>query len=409
MPDASIAPKLRNLTGSGAFDSIIAPVTREEFFSEYYEKKGLTVSRNDPDFFSSVLTLDRLDEYITTASPHYPQIGVIDARRDVPASEFTVNGDRIDVARLYQLFADGSSMVFPALHYKIPELQALCRAVEQVFDAPFQTNIYLSPPNAQGFRIHYDTHDVFVLQVAGTKDWNVYDTPLDLPLVGQKFRGAEYTEIPPVEQFRLYPGDLYYCPRGVVHDARSTDQISLHITFGLMAQTWTEFAVEAVSAACLTDPAFRENLPIGYTKTDFDRTAAKEKFRDLMLKIPDLVDFDALMDRFSESFVNDRRPLLRGQMQQVLDADKITADTLIQARPNLIYTLQRGDSGLVLRHFKADLTLPAHVEPTLTAMLNAETPSKLSDMPGSLDGAGRVVLAKKLLREGLITVAEAEA
>jgi hypothetical protein len=40
------------------------------------------------------------------------------------------------------------------------------------------------------------------------------------------------------------------------HDASSTDDISLHITFGVMAQTWTELMVEAVTAACVSDPAF---------------------------------------------------------------------------------------------------------------------------------------------------------
>jgi ribosomal protein L16 Arg81 hydroxylase len=36
-------------------------------------------------------------------------------------------------------------------------------------NVPAQTNIYLSPPNAQGFGTHFDSHDVFVLQVAGSK------------------------------------------------------------------------------------------------------------------------------------------------------------------------------------------------------------------------------------------------
>ena len=34
-----------------------------------------------------------------------------------------------------------------------------------------QINAYITPPENQGFAAHYDTHDVFVLQVSGSKRW----------------------------------------------------------------------------------------------------------------------------------------------------------------------------------------------------------------------------------------------
>ncbi len=403
MPD-HLQAELGGAAAAGfTFEQVIAPISRETFFAEYYETQGLTVFRDDPDYYASVLSVDRLDQYITTASPHWPQICVVDAHRDVDRAQFTLPGGGIDVTRLYQLFADGSTLVFPSLHFKIPELAALCRAVEREFNAPFQTNIYLSPPNAQGFKIHYDTHDVFVLQVAGAKDWRVYDTPVQWPLIGQKFQGAAYETVPPAQEFRLNAGDLYYCPRGIVHDARSTDQISLHITFGLMAQTWTELMVEAVASVCLEDPAFRRNLPIGYAEPGFDRTAARQTFRSLLGKLAERADFDAVLDQFAGRFVADRLPHLRGQMDQVLTLDALDADTRIQARRSLIYRLHRGDTELRLSHFKTDITLPAAVEPTLVAMLAAtDHPVALADLPGPLDLPGRITLARRLIREGLI-------
>ena len=402
MPDHREPGLADESRASFAFDDVISPITRDRFFAEYYETQGLTVFRDDPDYYASVLSLDRLDAYITTASPHWPQICVVDAHRDVDRAQFTLPGGTIDVPRLYQLFADGSTLVFPSLHHKIPELAALCRAVEQEFNAPFQTNIYLSPPNAQGFKIHYDTHDVFVLQVAGTKDWRVYDTPVEWPLIGQKFQGAAYETVPPTREFRLRAGDLYYCPRGIVHDARSTDQISLHITFGLMAQTWTELMVEAVASVCLADPAFRRNLPIGYAAPGFDRASARETFRTLLARLADQADLDAVLDQFAGRFVADRLPHLRGQMGQVLTLAAVDADTRVQARRGLIYRLHRGDTELRLSHFKTEIALPAAVEPTLVAMLTATEPVVLADLPGPLDMAGRITLARRLIREGLI-------
>jgi hypothetical protein len=50
------------------------------------------------------------------------------------------------------------------------------------------------------------------------------------------------------------------------------------------------------------------------------------------------------------------------------------------------------------------LTLPAHVAPILTEILATNSPTVLSAFSGDLDSDGRAVLAKRLLREGLISV-----
>jgi ribosomal protein L16 Arg81 hydroxylase len=105
----------------------------------------------------------------------------------------------------------------------LAELAALCRAVEQVFSGHFQTNIYLSPPNAQGFGTHFDSHDVFVLQVAGSKLWTLYDTVVELPLRGQAFDKDKHHPEPPSREIVIRAGDLFYCPRGLFHSARSSN------------------------------------------------------------------------------------------------------------------------------------------------------------------------------------------
>ena len=38
-------------------------------------------------------------------------------------------------------------------------------------------NVYVTPANSVGFVSHFDSHDVFVLQLYGSKNWRVYDHP----------------------------------------------------------------------------------------------------------------------------------------------------------------------------------------------------------------------------------------
>ena len=120
----------------------------------------------------------------------------------------------------------------------IPSLTKLCRGLESAFCHPFLANVYLTPRGNQGARVHYDSHDVFVLQVAGSKRWAISGSALELPLKNQHFDPAIHGVGEP-EQFELSAGDAVYIPRGHLHEASATSAVSLHIALGVLAYTWT--------------------------------------------------------------------------------------------------------------------------------------------------------------------------
>ena len=255
-----------------SFEWLLDPVLPTTFFREFYERKPLLIQRQQPAKFQALLTIADIDRYLAASTPCRPDVFLVDAARELKPEDyaFPEPPGRIDLPRAYQLFATGATISLSQLHERWAPLAALCRAVEKTFSSHFQTNIYLSPPNAQGFKTHFDSHDVFVLQVSGSKLWTLYDTGIVLPLRGQAFDPGKHAPGPPTREFTLQAGDLLYCPRGLFHSARSTDEASLHITLGLIGKTWTDVMIEAVSAACLELPAFRANLPIGFANEGFD-------------------------------------------------------------------------------------------------------------------------------------------
>jgi ribosomal protein L16 Arg81 hydroxylase len=323
------------------------------------------------------------------------------AARDVKPPHYSHPNGVIDVARLYQEFADGSTIILPQLHARLPQLAALCRNLEHEFSARFQTNIYLTPGGAQGFKRHYDSHDVFILQIAGRKHWRLYDTPVALPLRGQEFRpGAE----PGAESaaFTLEPGDVAYVPRGMMHDAESDDEMSLHITVGVLARTWHDLFVEAVSGVSLNDVAFRRSLPTGFVKAGFDRANARLQFTELLRRMADQMDFDSALDRFADELVATRNPLLSDQLAQIAGLPGLTADSLIAPRPDLLYRLQRIGESVAIHCYGNVITLPAHAEEPAVAALQPGAIA-IRDLPGTLDEEGKLVLVRRLVREGLLT------
>ena len=81
------------------------------FFAEYFEARPLVVARDDPDYFRSLLSLDDVDEILTTRAVSYPDVFLTNAEREIKAAEYTGRGDEIDPVRLYQLHAGGATIV----------------------------------------------------------------------------------------------------------------------------------------------------------------------------------------------------------------------------------------------------------------------------------------------------------
>ena len=372
-----------------------------EFLRDFWEQRPLVVRRSKPDYFAELLSLDDVDRVLTTLDRRYPDVLVKRAGSEILPADYTTNGSTLDVAKLYQLFEEGATLTLAFLDTVLPNLERLCREVESELSMPLQANVYLTPPKEQGAKVHYDTHDVFVLQVSGSKHWTIYDAPLALPLSGQAFDPDLHRPGSPTHEFELGAGDVLYIPRGWLHEARATDATSLHITAGVLRYTWTDLLLEVVARVALETPAFRSSLPVGFAREGFDRTTARETLRNLLLELNAKADSDAALDHFIARFIADCPPLLRGQLGQLDALKALTLESMLGARPGAVHRLHREGSKVTVELHGRRVTFPAHVAEALEFAL-AQARYRLRDLPGSLDEAGRLTLARRLIREGLI-------
>jgi ribosomal protein L16 Arg81 hydroxylase len=385
-----------------SFEWLIDPIVTSTFFTEFYEQKPLLIERRQPSKFASLLSIDAIDRYLSTTTPCHPDVFLVDAARELKPDDYALPNSepsgRIDLPRAYQLFATGATISLSQLHERVAPLAALCRAVEKTFSSHFQANVYLSPPNAQGFKTHFDSHDVFVLQVSGSKLWTLYDTGIVLPLRGQAFDPQKHTPGPPAHEFAMYAGDLFYCPRGLYHSARSTDETSLHITLGLIGKTWADVMIEAVSAICLASPAFRKNLPVGFANAGFDARQAAATFRTLLDTLASEAQLAPILERLAEDFVTSRRPALYGCLQEL--ELTLSLETMVAPRPDLVYLMRVEDEKLLVLFGATEISLPAFTRDAIRFALERRS-FLIRELP-QLDDEGKLVLARRLLKEGLL-------
>jgi ribosomal protein L16 Arg81 hydroxylase len=387
-------------------DVLLAPTATDAFLRDHWERRPLHVARDDPRFFADLLDLDEIDRVLTTLGLHHPSVELVDATRRITSAEYTYPSGMIDPVRVYQRFAEGATIIMPRLDHVVPALAHLCRAMEARLSARFQTNIYLTPAESQGFAPHFDNHDVFVLQVSGVKAWRLYDTPIELPYRGQHFAPTEAPPGAPSSEVTLRPGDVLYVPRGVMHDAVAGPEPSLHVTLGALFTSWTELLIEALARVGLEDARFRRALPPGFARDDFDRAEARETFRALLRRFADTADLDAALDHFAGDLVSTRHALAEGQLREVMRLPALSAQSALRRRPGLLYRLSVEAEGLRLSFYGNELSLPLRAEAPLRHALESET-FVVGALPGPLDDEGKVTLARRLLREGLVRFADA--
>ncbi len=387
------------------FARVIAPMSPETFLAEVFERRHLVIHRDDPDYFRDLLSVADIDSVLTGTMLPAAEMNMVNTGRPIPAERYTTAAGHVDPVRAAREFAAGGTII---LQRRLPALAAYCRALETVFSCDLQTNIYFTPDNAQGFRTHYDSHDVIVLQVHGTKTWKIYESELELPLRTQDFSPEGFVPGKVIDEFVLRAGDMAYVPRGVVHDAIATSEMSLHITTGLIGHRWVDLLLEALADYAQRDVDLRRSVSPGLANAGFDSAAAEATLRALMARAAEGIEPGRILKGFGADFRARRAPVVPGQFLEGLEAGGIGPETAVIRRAGLIWSLGRaraaegGEASVILAVYGTEIRLPAHAEADLADALARPGAFAARDLAGGLDEAGKVVLVRRLVREGVL-------
>lgn len=332
-----------------------------------------------------------------------PAFRVVMAGATLPTSSYTRRArigsrtvtDLIDVGRVYDHFANGATIVLQGLHRYWQPVGELCRQLEAELTHPLQANAYITPPVAQGLRVHADAHDVFALQTHGRKQWVLYE--------GDQSPGPDGSDGTPTLDVQLWPGDCLYVPKGCHHAARTVDSSSIHLTLGVKAVTWADVLRRAFDAA--VDEQADEPLPPGFAGRPAALAAeARRRLGRLADRVRDS-DSDALVAQAAQRFWSGRAPAMQGHLQQLIGAAEIDDRTVVRRRPHATCAItRRGD---VVDVVLGDRTvrMPAAAE-TAMHVIAGSTQLRVADLADHLDEPSRVTLVRRLVREGLLMVVD---
>jgi len=288
-----------------SFADLLAPVRQEPFFEQYWESQPLHIRRSDADHYAPLLTARDVEATLSAGGLRYPAIQLARDGGFFPPEAFTRNvrsgGDVFtgipDLDRIRAEYRSGATISLPGFHRAWAPLGRLAAAIEAEFDHPVHTNVYITPGNAVGFSPHYDTHEVFVLQIAGSKRWRVHSPPLSLPHRSQPFDPRTYESSGPLFELDLLPGDLLYLPRGYVHTTQTSASFSLHVTLGITVYTWVELLAEWIQSS-RSKESFRRALPPGFAQNEQLRQSLADRLTGMIDELRSTSDYAAFLDHF---------------------------------------------------------------------------------------------------------------
>lgn len=241
---------------------------------------------------------------------------------------------RLRAAELNNLLRDGATLVLDAVDEMQEPIAELARSFEWELHENIQVNAYAGWRTSRGFDLHWDDHDVLILQVAGRKSWSVYEQTRPYPL----FRDIEPNLDPPEKPLWegiLNDGDVLYIPRGWWHVAVPMDEPSLHLTFGVTKRTGLDL-LAWVQDQLRAREVFRKDLPRFQDAAERERHVA-----DLRSEVQALFESGDLLERYFSHQDSMAQP--RGQFSlplsavpQVLSGTERTIVRLTGRRPPLL-------------------------------------------------------------------------
>lgn len=394
-------------------ERLLSPLTPAEFFERYWEERYLILRREDPSRYEGLFSFADVDRYLAIAAGHpSSHISLVQAGQPVQRVRLA----DIPPSRIYAAFHGGATILLEGVDLCWPPLAALSAALRRALSARIHINAYVTPPGAQGAHLHPDIQDVFAVQLEGKKEWWIYAERVHEPTEHLSYTRyltdpsvkAPYERdeaaLPLAEKTILAPGDLLYLPRGVVHKAvASQGAPSLHLSIGVTPVYWADVLKAAIEVATVRRPALCRALPPGFERRGTGELAAalRPAFREVLELLAEGDAFERTLDVLRRAQAAATPYAGDGHFEQILRVEEIGPETWLERRAigGLVVSVS-GDAASI-QFGDAEVRGPKDLAPAL-GYIRDHHRFQVSDLPGPIAAKTKVVLAKRLVREGLL-------
>ena len=385
------------------FLTTIAPFTPDSFFNDYWEKRPLVISGRSPNYYAELMTLVDVDTILYTLKPNWKELRLVEQGRYFMGNFMRPDGTP-DIAVIYQAYIQGYSLNLLEVQERWSPLAVMVRDWETYLHHPISVNLYLTPPNSKAFNPHFDNHDVFILQIEGEKDWQVWQPTVELP--GQEFTGNPFLSqdhLPPcIIKTRLKAGDLLYLPRGWVHAASTGDRTSLHLTFAVLVYTWSDLLDGMLNGASDQNETFNRALPVGFMRDPAAQSAIQNDWDKIIKDLIQSSQLKAGIDQMGDRLIKQMKdPLPNRYFSNIEQLSQIHLKTIVKKTAGTFCRIIVQENEIVVNYPGNQLKLPKNWEKAIED-INANLQLIVQDFPGT--NAEKLTFVGQMVGSGLLAI-----
>jgi len=392
--------RLSSVDRESSLARLLHPLTVDSFLEEIWGVTHYHVSRNCPSYFDGLLDGSAsVDEVVGLFRPDLSLACTARENDRKHSHVYRLADGGLDVAGIGKDFADGYTIVLENVQRYVRALALLSHSIEVELNFATQVNAYVTPPESRGFVPHCDDHDVLILQIRGSKIWHVYTGADMAPHEIGRQQPVDTAALPLPTDLHLEVGDVLYLPRGRVHAAEATSELSVHLTVGLHAPTLLMLVTRALDSMSHSDDRVHIQLPPRYLNDPDVRAGLGILVRDVVEALEEPTVIAQGLGSLEDDLVK------RGQCapagQAISNTVGIDGNTQVMKYQPLYSRVTDTSDGVAL-HFAQLVTKAApDYKDALQFLSKNVEPFRICDIPG-LSAAQQTELARSLIATGFL-------
>jgi quercetin dioxygenase-like cupin family protein len=378
----------------------------EEFFRTYFNKKVFYRPRGitgDPRQILSIADMDDIvhqegqrSSLLRMLGNGVPAIGdQLTTQLEMRREGKTID-DAIDPGKIYAHFRAGKTLIHGGLNLTRPNLRALAHSMTERLAAKSEVVAFLTPAGQRG-ATHSDPTDVYVIQLAGTKRWQIWPTPQ------VRRPGDDKNSFPSLPEpdldLSLQPGDVLYIPHNTPHRASAEGSVSLHLTVVAGPRSWAHHLLSAVQDIVHNGPEFWDTPYL-------DDASPEELVAEIDQLIARLraVDAAAVLERARRDGRSFRGVQQAALFQEMAAADDIDADTKLLAVDSAATFDEVADGTAKVTILGNTVAMPQAAAAALRSA-SAAVPFPAGEFLPGADSLRATAAARQFLRLGALKIA----
>ncbi len=273
-------------------EDLLAPLTVGEFRQALRERAFFFRRGEGVNRFANLLDWATLRHIVENGIFPAADVRIMRASKLLSALVY-LDGKKVNAEKLAALMRNGASLITQPINAYVPALHALCENIRgQVADYVWAGAV-AQTGSGGALTIHYDAEDLIILQLEGTKRWQIYSPTVVYPVAGAKPLGLPSQNL--VLDEVLAPGDLMFLPAGFWHVCENGPDLSLHGVLFFRAST-ALLAANSLFDTLKADEAFRK--PLTRFATAQERAAHESTLKARLIEQIEKTSFDELLAGF---------------------------------------------------------------------------------------------------------------